>query len=145
MHATHVRLSGKWHLLRGLTAGRERSEMGRNGPQVETVLNLRAAELVEVRSEAEILSTLDSNGRLDALPFMPEMLAYCGKQFRVYKRADKTCDTISYTPSARRMRNTVHLETLRCDGSAHGGCQARCFLFWKESWLKRVQPGFLRS
>ena len=100
-------------------------------------LRLRVGEVVEVRSESEILSTLDSSGALDAMPFMPEMLQYCGKRFRVYKRADKTCDTINYSGS-RRLMNTVHLEGLRCDGQAHGGCQARCLLFWKEAWLKRV-------
>jgi len=99
---------------------------------------------VEVLSEEEILRTLDAKGRLDALPFMPEMLQYCGKRFRVYKRADKTCDTIDNAGS-RRMRGAVHLEDLRCDGAAHGGCQARCLIFWKEAWLRRVQTGFLRE
>lgn len=102
-------------------------------------LNLRAGELVEVRSKAEILATLDGQGRKDALPFMPEMLEYCGRTFRVYKRADKTCDTIRGTGS-RRMENAVHLTNVRCDGAAHGGCQAGCLMFWKEAWLKRVEP-----
>jgi hypothetical protein len=101
------------------------------------VLNLRVGDLVEIRSESEILATLDEAGTLDALPFMPEMLKYCGQRVRVYKRADKTCDTIEYSGS-RRMLNTVHLEGLRCNGSAHGGCQAGCLLFWKEAWLHRV-------
>lgn len=104
----------------------------------EIVLRLRAGDLVEVRPAEEILATLDTNGALDALPFMPEMLQYCGKQFRVYKRANKTCDTI--TPwSLRRLENSVHLEGLRCDGAAHGGCQAGCLLFWKEAWLRRAR------
>ena len=30
----------------------------------------------------------------------------------------------------------VHLGGTRCDGSAHGGCQAGCLLFWKEEWLR---------
>jgi hypothetical protein len=107
-------------------------------------LGLRAGELVQVRTEAEILSTLDATGRLDALPFMPEMLQFCGKQFKVFKRAHKTCDTIFGT-GGRRMQSTVHLEDLRCDGSAHAGCQARCSIFWKEAWLERVQPGFWRG
>lgn len=101
-------------------------------------LNLRAGELVEVRSREEIFSTLDKEGKLDALPFMPEMLKYCGKQMRVYKRAHKTCDTIDKT-GGRGMANAVHLEGARCDGEAHGGCQAECLIFWKEAWLKRVQ------
>jgi hypothetical protein len=35
----------------------------------------------------------------------------------------------------RRVHQAVHLDT-RCDGSAHGGCQAGCLIFWKEAWLK---------
>jgi hypothetical protein len=103
-------------------------------------LGLRAADEVEVRSEEEILSTLDDHGRIDGLPFMPEMLKYCGKRFRVYRRADKTCDTIS-TYTSRRMNNTVHLADLRCDGQSHGGCEAGCLLFWKEAWLKPAGAG----
>src|SRR5262249_30747550 len=49
---------------------------------------------VEVRSKDEILRTLDKNGQLDGLPFMPEMFKFCGRQLRVYKRAHKTCDTV---------------------------------------------------
>ena len=37
------------------------------------------------------------------------------------------------------MHNTVHLRRTRCDGAAHGGCQAACLLFWKEAWLERVE------
>jgi hypothetical protein len=99
---------------------------------------LRAGDWVEVRSAEEILDTLDDEGRLDALPFMPEMLQYCGKRFRVFKSAHKTCDTIK-THHNRRMTKAVHLEGLRCDGEAHGGCQAGCLLFFKEVWLKRVR------
>jgi hypothetical protein len=98
---------------------------------------LRAGDWVEIRSEAEILSTLDKDGKLDGLQFMPEMLRYCGRQVRVYRRADKTCDTIKSTRSLR-MTNAVHLENLRCDGAHHGGCQAACLIFWKEAWLKPV-------
>src|SRR5262245_54966201 len=96
---------------------------------------LRAGDWVEVRNAEEILSTLDDSGCLDALPFMPEMLQYCGQRFRVYKSAHKTCDTIQ-RPVNRRMGDAVHLDGLRCDGSAHGGCQSACLLFWKNVWLK---------
>ena len=100
-------------------------------------LDLRAGDLVEVRSEEEILRTLDSRGALDALPFMPEMLRFSGQRFRVYKSAHKACDTIDWG-IPRRMESAVHLEGLRCDGSAHGGCQAGCLFYWKTAWLKRV-------
>jgi hypothetical protein len=95
----------------------------------------RAGDLVEVRSAAEILATLDSKGQLDGLPFMPEMLAFCGRQIQVAAVAHKTCDPAHKT-GGRRLSLTVHLEESRCDGSAHGGCEAECNLFWKDAWLK---------
>ncbi|MEU1879477.1 hypothetical protein ABZ470_19350 [Streptosporangium sp. NPDC020072] len=104
------------------------------------VLNLRVGETVEVLSEAEIMATLDERGELDELPFMPEMLAFCGKRLTVHKVAYKLCDTISRS-GMRRMERAVHLTGARCDGSAHGGCQTACLMYWKESWLKRVDPG----
>ena len=107
-------------------------------------LNALAGELVEVRSREEILSTLDHNGKLDAMPFMPEMLQYCGKRFRVYRRADKTCDNIKQW-SLRRVENAVHLTGVRCDGSAHSNCDAGCLLFWNESWLKKAESDFVKA
>jgi hypothetical protein len=95
--------------------------------------------MVEVRTEEEILRTLDADGKLDGLPFMPEMLGFCGRQYRVRARAHKACDTVDWE-QFRRMESAVHLEDLRCNGSAHGGCQAGCLLYWKEDWLRRVEP-----
>jgi hypothetical protein len=103
---------------------------GRNGP-------LRPGERVEVRPPAEILASLGNDGTLDGVPFMPEMLRYIGRRLTVSTRVDKICDTIAMTGS-RRMRDTVYLEDLRCDGSGHGGCQAGCRIYWKEAWLRRV-------
>src|ERR1700722_956970 len=96
----------------------------------------RVDDWVEVRSKEEILRTLDAEGQLDGMPFMPEMLEFCGKRFQVYKRAHKTCDTV-FPVRGRRVADSVHLQT-RCDGSAHGDCQASCLLFWKLAWLKPV-------
>jgi hypothetical protein len=106
----------------------------------DLTLDLRPGEMVEVRSAREIQATLDEHGALDALPFMPEMLQFCGQRFRVDRRADKTCNTI-HGWGGLRMQRTVHLANLRCDGQGHGGCQASCLLFWKEAWLKRVPEG----
>ena len=104
-----------------------------------TTLDLRVGDVVEVRSEAEILATLDENGELESLPFMPEMLRYCGQRLTVYKVAHKTCDTLTGS-GMRRMENAVHLSGVRCDGSAHGGCQAACLIYWKHAWLRKVDP-----
>jgi hypothetical protein len=100
------------------------------------VLDLKPGELVRVRSAAEIFATLDDRGTLDGLPFMPEMLKFCGRTLPVTQRADKTC---AGDGVVRRMHNTVHLQNVRCDGSAHDGCQAACLMFWKEAWLERIE------
>lgn len=104
---------------------------------MEKGLKLRAGEWVEVLSKKEILETLDKRGATNNLPFMPEMFRYCGQRFKVFKRAHKTCDPPNGI-GGRRMKRAVHLEDIRCDGQAHGGCQAACLLFWKDVWLKRL-------
>jgi len=107
-----------------------------SGPQLRppVVLDLKVGEAVRVRSVSEILATLDAEGKLESVPFMPEMLPYCGRQFRVSRRADRTCAA----GEPRSLGSTVHLDELRCSGSAHHDCQAQCLLLWKEAWLERA-------
>src|SRR5262245_240976 len=113
--------------------------MTMNGlPSATRQHRLRVGDWVQVRSAQEIFATLDEQSRLDGLPFMPEMLQFCGKRYRVNKSAHKTCDTIRSSRS-RWMADAVHLEGLRCDGTGHGGCQAACLLFWKTAWLIPVR------
>lgn len=107
---------------------------GVSAPQAS---RFRVGELVEVRSAEEIWATLDENLELDGLPFMPEMLALCGRRLTVHKVAHKSCDYIGST-GMRRMVDAVHLTDSRCDGSAHGGCENRCSVYWKTQWLKPV-------
>ncbi len=104
----------------------------------------RRGELVEVRSAAEILATLDHRGRLGELPFMAEMIPFCGQRIMVERRADKVCDTISSLKS-RRINDAVLLDDLRCDGSGHGGCQAACRFYWHESWLRGIDTEAARG
>ncbi len=66
---------------------------------------------------------------------MPEMLGYFGKSFRVKARLERVCDTIEPI-GLRHIVDAVLLDDLRCDGVAHGGCQAQCRLYWKEAWLR---------
>ena len=100
--------------------------------------HLRAGDLVEIRSEHEILATLDEHGTLDGLPFMPEMLRFCGERVPC---AESGAQDLRHDPlpGLRRLDEAVHLTELRCDGSSHGGCQASCLLFWKEEWLRPVE------
>ncbi len=99
-------------------------------------------QVVEVRSHREILATLDSNGKLDNLPFMPEMAKCCGRRFRVYRRAEKVfLDQYYYVA---RMPRAVFLEGVRCDGAAHAGCQMGCLILLEGGLAEarwRLRPG----
>ena len=85
---------------------------------------LSVGDWVEVRSKEEILGTLDADGRHDGMPFMPEMFAFCGKRFQVYKRAHKTCDTV-FPVRGRRVDDAVHLETRMAGAKLVASCSGR--------------------
>jgi hypothetical protein len=91
-------------------------------------------EEVDVLPWQKLIRTLDMNGTLGSLPFMPEMLPYCGKRLKITKRLERTCEEIER--GMRRISNVVFLDDLRCDGSAHGGCQKGCSILWKDAWLQ---------
>jgi hypothetical protein len=128
---------------RGLTNAGEQSSTIIGGAIMQSEHFVRrprvphVGDLVEVLSPQEILATLDEHGELESLPFMPEMLQFCGKRFHVDKVAIKACDTITNS-GLYQMHNAVHLSNVRCDGSAHGGCQAACNIYWKDAWLRRI-------
>jgi len=94
-------------------------------------------DTVRIGSLQEILDTLDADGCLDGLPFMPEMAKYCGTVGTVFRCVDKIYD-YGGKKDMRRMKDTVSIAGLRCDGSAHDGCQAKCYILWKTAWIKRT-------
>jgi len=103
---------------------------------------LRPGDLVEVRTPEEILRTLDGGGAFDHLPFMPEMVALCGRRFRVLRRVVKTCYSgPNLYAEMRRFRgdDVLVLDAPRCSGDAHDGCQKGCAILWREAWLRRVR------
>ncbi len=108
---------------------------------------LKPGDHVAVRMAGEILKTLDANGTLDELPFMPEMLQFCGRRFRVANRVvQATIDGAfleTHTESfVREFKNNdvVTLRDVRCSGAEHDSCQRGCAIFWKEAWLEKLEP-----
>ncbi len=98
---------------------------------------IRPGSWVRIKSREEIASTLGPRDTLDGLPFMPEMGDLCGHVFRVRSRPGKTC--LDARPMQMRTfsaRDVFLLEGARCSGTAHGGCQRECSLFWKREWLE---------
>lgn len=92
-------------------------------------------DAVRIRPLSEILATLDEQGSLDGMPFQPEMVRFCGSEARIFRCLDKIYD-YGRTKRMRRLDGCVLLSRLRCDGSAHAGCEAACYLIWKTEWLQ---------
>jgi hypothetical protein len=102
----------------------------------QEVLNLRPGELVEVRSAEEILATLDKSRRCNGLLWMAGMRKLCGRSYKVFKRVETIM--LESSGELRKVKNTVLLEGVMCDGSQFCGCDRSCFHFWREAWLKRA-------
>ena len=112
------------------------TEINSSSPEYET-LNLQPGEMVEVKSFEEISATLDENQKYKGLYFMPEMEKFCGKKFRIFKRAEII--KLESTGEVRKLTcPAVFLEGVYCDGENHDGCDRSCFLFWREVWLRRI-------
>jgi CelD/BcsL family acetyltransferase involved in cellulose biosynthesis len=92
----------------------------------------KPGDLVVVKSAAAIMATLDGQGCREGMPFMPEMLAYCGRCFPVWRKIESVCEERS---AMRCLRHMVLLDDLRCDGRGHDGCDKGCRIFWHEDWL----------
>jgi hypothetical protein len=111
-------------------------------------MKLRTGDWVEVRAADVIAQTLDENGTLDGLPFMPEMVPYCGRRFRVLRRAEKTCVEVlpgGYKIQEFHNNDVVLLEGLRCTGESHDGCERACMIFWKTAWLRKEDGSDVRQ
>lgn len=99
-------------------------------------LHLQPQELVQVKTLEEITATLDVYGKNRGMAFVPEMAAFCGKQFRVSHRVDRMISEAD--GSMIPLSNTVALEDVCCFGLAQRRCPRGCFHLWREVWLKRV-------
>ena len=108
-----------------------------NKKSIKRKLNLQPGDWVEIRSFEEIFATLNSEGKYRGLAFTTEMLHYCGRRFKVFKRLENII--LDATGEMRTIKTpTVILENVFCNGEAHGNCDRTCFCFWREKWLKPV-------
>lgn len=100
--------------------------------------DLNPGDLVLVRSEEEIRSTLNEKNKFKGLGVMPEMADFYGKEFRVFKKLNKIM--IEATGEMRNIKTPTYLlEGVFCDGKYHNGCDRSCFLLWKREWLIKVK------
>ena len=102
--------------------------------------DLKIGDWVRIRKTGQIEKTL-VDGRLDGLPFMPEMVDYCDHSFRIKRFASKVCVN-DESIEICSLENCVILQMEnRCDGSSHGNCDMGCDFIWKWDWLIKLdQP-----
>jgi hypothetical protein len=102
-------------------------------------LSLRSGDLVRVRSRHEIEGTLNRWNQLKGCSFMEEMRPYCGTTQRVLKRVEKFLDERDYL--LKKCKGIIILDGVMCQGTRDfGSCDRACFYFWREEWLKKIEP-----
>jgi len=102
---------------------------------------LEAGDFAEVLALDEIRATLDADRIHDGLKFLRPMEQHCGRTFRVMKRVRYVFD--ERERRMRKSRSVVLLDGVMCDGAGmygREGCDRSCFFFWKEAWLRKVDP-----
>ena len=100
-------------------------------------LQLTPGDMVTVRSETDIIRTLDAQGKNRGLWFDPVMLRYCGQKLKVTERITILVDETSGQIRQLKVPSVV-LEDLHCDPSARRFCSRLLHLFWREAWLERA-------
>jgi len=100
--------------------------------------SLKAGDLVRVRSEKEILATLEHNGKLKGCSFIHNMTPYCDSHQRILKPLERYYSEID--EQVKKCRGLFILDGVTCDGeTSFGHCDRSCLIFWREEWLEKVR------
>jgi hypothetical protein len=84
------------------------------------------------------METLDKWGRNRGMQISPEMLEYCGGHFQVLHRVEKII--LERSGMMQALKDTVVLKNVGCNGACRKGCPRDTYPFWREAWLKKVDP-----
>ena len=102
-------------------------------------LELQPGELVEIKSMEEMRATLDDKGRNRGLACDIELKTFCGRHYRVLGRLDRMIS--EPTGEMRKVEATVILDGNTCMcARVVGGCPRLEYTYWREVWLRRVEP-----
>jgi len=103
------------------------------------VLDLRPGEWVRVRSQQEILATLNESGFNRGMRYDIEMSKYCGERHRVQMRVDRLIN--EQTGKMTQTKNScIQLEDVYCRSECSRmrlGCPRALNHYWREIWLRR--------
>lgn len=102
-------------------------------------LGLQVGEIVRVKHKHLIEATLNERSRNRGLWFDPEMLRFCGGEYRVKARVERTI-----AEKTGELRTVVTpciiLEGVTATGEYLGLNPENEYIFWREIWLERVSP-----
>ena len=121
----------------GRVAGGKQSVVGTLKRTPVSDLQLAIGDAVTVKSQADIIQTLDANGKNRGLWFDPVMLRHCGQTLKVTQRITTLVDETSGQIRQLKIPSVV-LGDLQCDPTARRFCSRLLHLFWREAWLERV-------
>ena len=127
---------GEW-FLKIVGKNKRRSSLERDN----AISRFKPGDIVRVRSEEEIKSTLNVFGQLQGCMFMPEMLPFCDTKQKVLKPLERFVDERDY--KVKICKGLVLLENLNCEGTSdYGRCDRSCYYFWREEWLEKQNNRF---
>ena len=113
-------------VLRGLSAKPRRGKLG-----------LAPGDWVRIKDSAALRQVLTPDARNNGLTFEPEMAARAGETHQV----DYVVEQIIHEETGKmvRLSRTVALRNLDCRGACARNCPRANPLYWRESWLERVE------
>jgi hypothetical protein len=105
-------------------------------------LNLQPGEWVQVKSREEIAATITADGFNRGMRYDPEMLRYSDQRYRVQLRVDKLINEKNGKMVPMKTA-CIQLENVYCRAECTPqrlGCPRASNTYWREIWLKRVEP-----
>ena len=115
------------------------SLVGPEGKKSKGNLNLQAGDWVDVKNAAEIQATLNPGGINCGLAFRPSMAEAIGGRYQVASPVQKII--LEQSGKMVHLINTVALKGVVCQGVCAANCPRAEYLYWRESWLRRVDAG----
>jgi len=111
-------------------------------PTPTVSLNLQPGELERIKSQEEILRTVDTSNKNRGMYWDAELVPYCGKTYKVRSRVTRLIG--ERTRKMVVMKNPcIILDSVVCQ-ARYSSCRMFCpkemFPYWREAWLERVGP-----
>jgi hypothetical protein len=111
---------------------------GQSGKASRGDLGLRPGEWVRIKPADAVRRTVGPDGKNRGLSFEPEMTRHVGGVYQVDQPIERII--LEETGQMVRLKNTVALKDVNCTGACVKNCPRANPLFWRETWLERVQP-----